>query len=635
MSKKSALFLCLCGASLMIFCQPSVLAKDGSFVASAMGRNGDVNVETVIKNGKIAGIKILDWSETHPIADLPKVQIPEEIIKNQSVNVDNVSGATLTSFAIKGAVREALKQAGLDVTAFSKKVLPPKKLTGTVEKTAQVVIIGAGGAGLSAAVAAAEAGANVIVVEKSHYAGGNTSVAGGNFNAADLVRSAKFELTAQRRKIVESILNEKPKNRLQAHLIAKVKDQLKAFDAAKEKKLFDSPEFHALQTWKGGDYQGDLELVYNLTTKAPQMEKDLEKMGFVWRKNSEQVMGSLWPRANRSANYASGVGFIETFLNEIQKKKLPVTLLLNTKAEDLIVKNGRVVGVKCLNSNGQTYVINATKGVILASGGFGANVDMRVHYDTIWDKKLGNNVNTTNVPSIQGDGMNMAERVGARLVQMGNIQLLPTTDAYTGSSNSKVNISTSVFVNKDGKRFVNETGRRDTISKAALQQRDKQFFIIGTSEASQIDKDGRNKYGVKLEDLVKQKKAFVGNTWDELAQKAGINAENLKKTVADWNKFCNDPKDDPFGRPSCDPEVRLDGHAPYYATIMSPSVHHTMGGVRINKNTQVLDKNGKIIRGLYAAGEVTGGIHGSNRVGGNAVPDALVYGRIAGQEAAK
>lgn len=365
------------------------------------------------------------------------------------------------------------------------------------------------------------------------------------------------------------------------------------------------------------------------------MEKDLEKMGFVWRKNSEQVMGSLWPRANRSANYASGVGFIETFLNEIQKKKLPVTLLLNTKAEDLIVKNGRVVGVKCLNSNGQTYVINATKGVILASGGFGANVDMRVHYDTIWDKKLGNNVNTTNVPSIQGDGMNMAERVGAQLVQMGNIQLLPTTDAYTGSSNSKVNISTSVFVNKDGKRFVNETGRRDTISKAALQQRDKQFFIIGTSEASQIDKDGRNKYGVKLEDLVKQKKAFVGNTWDELAQKAGINAENLKKTVADWNKFCNDPKDDPFGRPSCDPEVRLDGHAPYYATIMSPSVHHTMGGVRINKNTQVLDKNGKIIRGLYAAGEVTGGIHGSNRVGGNAVPDALVYGRIAGQEAAK
>lgn len=635
MFKKTSIYLCLFGLPLLAGTQSLTLAKDGTLVTSAMGRNGDVNVEVTIKNNKIADVKVLDWSETHPIADLPKKVIPEEIVKNQSVNVNNVSGATLTSFAIKGAVRAALKEAGINVKDFSKQVPAPKKLLGTVEKSAQVVIVGAGGAGLSAAVAAAEAGATVIVVEKSHYAGGNTSVAGGNFNAADLVRSSKFELTPQRRKIVESILNEKPKNELQAELIAKVKAQLKAYDDAKGTKLFDSPEFHALQTWKGGDYQGDLGLVYNLTTKAPQMEKDLEKMGFVWRKNSEQVMGSLWPRANRSANYASGVGFIETFLNEIDKKKLPVTLLLNTKAEDLLVKDGRVVGVKCLNANGQTYIIHASKGVILASGGFGANVDMRVHYDTIWDKKLGSNVNTTNVPSIQGDGIKMAEKVGAKLVQMGNIQLLPTTDAYTGSSNSKVNISTSVFVNKDGKRFVNETGRRDTISKAALHQRDKQFFIIGTSEASQIDKNGRNKYGVKLEDLVKQKKAFVGNTWDELAQKAGINAANLKKTVEEWNKFCKDPKDDPFGRPSCDQEVRLDGHPPYYATIMSPSVHHTMGGIAINKNTQVLNKNGKVIPGLFAAGEVTGGIHGANRVGGNAVPDALVYGRVAGQEAAK
>ena len=635
MTKKLTSICLLSSIPLCFFSAGSVLAKDGTFVASEMGRNGEVNVEVTVKDNKIADVKVLDWSETHPVADLPKDEIPKKIVKNQSLNVNNISGATLTSFAIKNAVKKALVKAELNPADFNKKVPLPPKLTGTVKETAQVVIVGAGGAGLSAAVSAAEKGASVIVVEKSHYAGGNTSVAGGNFNAADLQRSAKFEMTAPRRKIVETILSEKPKNALHAQLIDTVKAQLRDYDANNGKKLFDSPEFHALQTWKGGDYQGDLELVYNLTKQAPVLEKDLEKMGFVWRKNSEQVMGSLWPRANRSANYASGVGFIDTFLNEIEKRKLPVKILLNTKAQDLIIKDGRVVGVECRNSNGQKYILTATKGVILASGGFGANVKMRVYYDTIWDKKLGDNVNTTNVPSIQGDGIVMAEKAGAKLVQMGNIQLLPTTDAYTGSSNSKVNISTSVFVNKDGKRFVNETGRRDTISKAALKQRDKQFFIIGTSEASQIDKNGRNKYGVKLEDLVKQKKAFVDQTWDELAQKAGINAENLKQTVKEWNEFCKTLKGDPFGRPSCDPEVRLDGYAPYYATIMAPSVHHTMGGVLINAKAQVLDVHGKVIPGLYAAGEVTGGIHGANRVGGNAVPDALVYGRIAGQEAAK
>lgn len=625
----------LCSLPLFLLITNPATAKDGTYTTTAMGRNGDVNVEVEIKNNKLNSIKILDWSETHPIADLPKTQIPGQMLKYQTLNVDNISGATLTSFAIKEAVKQAILKAGLKVEDFKNSIPKPEKATETIKKTVQVVVIGAGGAGLSAAVAAANAGANVIVIEKSHYAGGNTSVAGGNFNVADVEKETKFKLTPQRRKLVEAILAEKPRNELQAQLIEKVKNQLKEYDNTQPKALFDSPEFHALQSYKAGDYQGDLELVYSLTSRASAMEKDLEKMGFQWRPNAEQVMGSLWPRANRSSNFASGVGFIDTFLKEIETKKLPVTLMLNTKAEDLLVDNGKVVGVKCLGPNGQQYIINATKGVVLATGGFGANVEMRMHYDTIWDKKLGSNVNTTNVPSIQGDGIKMAEKVGAKLVQMGNIQLLPTTDAYTGSSNSKVNISTSPFVNKDGKRFVNETERRDTISKAALRQRDKQFFIIGTSEASQIDKNGRNKYGIKLEDLVKQKKAFIGNTWEELAQKAGINAENLKQTVAEWNEFCDNKRIDPFGRASCDQEVRLDGHAPYYATIMAPSVHHTMGGVMINKNTQVLDVNGKVIPGLYAAGEVTGGIHGTNRVGGNAVPDALVNGRVAGQQAAK
>lgn len=617
-----------------LFAAGAASARDGIYTASAPGRNGDVPVQVTIKGDKIAEIKILDWSETHPVADLPREKIPADIVKYQSLQVDAISGATLTSFGILAAVEDAVKQAGLDPDAFDKEIPQPPQLTDTVNETGDVVVVGGGGAGLSAALAAAQMGRSVILIEKSHFLGGNTSVAGGNFNAADPQRTKKFSMNQQRKAIVEQILKEKPRNELQKSLIAKVREQYADFEKQKKTGLFDSPEFHALQSWKAGDYQGDLELVYELTKNAPVMEKDLMTMGFVWRESSEQVMGSLWPRANRSANYASGVGFIDTFINEIKTKNLPVKFLLNTKAESFIMKDGRVVGVKAKAKNGRSYVVSAKRGVVLASGGFGANVEMRVKYDTIWDKKLGKDVNTTNVPAIQGDGMIMAEKIGADLIQMGNIQLLPTTDPYTGSSSSKVLISTSVFVNEDGKRFVNETGRRDEISRAALQQPGQHFFLLGTSSTSQIDKNGRNKYGIKLDDLVKQKKVFVADSWDELAKKTGINAENLKKTVKEWIGFCKTLKGDPFGRPSCDPEVRLDGPAPYYANIMAPSVHHTMGGVKINTKGEVIDTKGKVIPGLWAAGEVTGGIHGANRVGGNAVPDALVFGRIAGRNAA-
>lgn len=243
----------------------AVYARDGVYTASAPGRNGDVPVQVTIKDNKIADIKILDWSETHPIADLPKQKIPAEIVKYQSLQVEAVSGATLTSFGILGAVENAIKQAGLDPDVFDREIPQPSKLTDTVSETGDVVVVGGGGAGLSAALAAAQMGRTVVLIEKSHYLGGNTSVAGGNFNAADPQRTKKFSMNQQRKEIVEQILNEKPKNELQKSLIKKVREQYVDFEKQKKTGLFDSPEFHALQTWKAGDYQGNLELVYELT----------------------------------------------------------------------------------------------------------------------------------------------------------------------------------------------------------------------------------------------------------------------------------------------------------------------------------------------------------------------------------
>ena len=608
---------------------PSAFAKDGVYTSTTLGRNGDVTVQTTITNGRIADVKVLDWSETHPIADLPRVKVPADIVKNQSLGVDVVSGATLTSFAIINGVRDALKQAGLNPADFSKKIAPQPKLTDKVEESTDIVIIGAGGAGLSAAVTAAKAGKSVIVMEKTHYAGGNTSVAGGCYNAADPALEAKQEMSPQRRASVDALLAEPVRSKLHGELIQKVKEQLAQYDAKGGKYLFDSVELHALQSWKAGDYAGNLDLVYELAKGAPEMQKELAEMGFKWNSGTEQVVGALWPRSNRSSNYKSGVGYIDTFLNEIKTKHLPVTFIMNTAASDILMKDGRAAGVVGTAENGRTFKVLAKDGVILTTGGFSANVDMRVHYDTIWDKKIGNGVMTTNVPSITGDGIKMAQKVGANLIDMGYIQLLPTTDPYTGATNHAVSLTTGIYLNTDGKRFVNELGRRDELARAALAQPGHKFFILATSDANKIDKEGRNQYGIKVADLIKSKKVFEANTWDELAEKAGINKENMKKTIADWNAFCRNPVNDPFGRVSCDPGVRLDGKGPFYATVFTPSVHHTMGGVQINGKAQVLDTKGAVIPGLYAAGEVTGGVHGKNRVGCNAVPDALVFGRIA------
>ena len=633
MKKLSAVAVAAAMAS-SLFATDQVLAKDGVYTASSVGRNGAINVEVVIKNDKIASVKVLDWSETTPVADDTRTKLLEDIVKHQSTEVDVISGATLSSFAIKDAVVKCIEKAGLDPAKFEKEVPKPDMLTDTQTLNSDVVIIGGGGAGLSAAVAAAEAGKRVIVLEKNHFLGGNTSVCGGCYNVAN-VGQDDIEMTKGQHDIVKNLLAEKPKNKLHGELIAKTKKQYDAYLKSGSKKLFDSPELHALQTWKSGDYQANLELVYTLTQNVGGMVKSLEGMGFVWRDKATQFVGALWPRSNRALNYKSGVGYIDTFVKYIKEKNLPVTFYLNTTANDLIVKDGAVVGVKAKNKNGRSYVVNASGGVVLATGGFGANVEMRNQYDELWNKKLGPTTPTTNLRSATGDGIKLAQQANAGLTQMGWIQLFPAGDPSTGATSFKLGENSCIYVNRDGKRYVNESERRDVLAKANLAQKDGLFFVISSAKRALVDADGRNAYGVKVEDILKSGKSFKADTIEELAKKAGINAANLVKTVEKWNEFCKKGTGDEMGRPTCLDEHRLDEGGPYYATLMTPSVHHTMGGVTITPKAEVLDKNGKVIKGLFAAGEVTGGIHGTNRVGCNAVPDALVFGRIAGTSAAK
>ncbi len=621
-------FTALSVACALALSYTAVNAKDGTYTASEVGRNGEIKVQVQIKDNKIADVKILDWSETHPVADQTKTELLPNIVKNQSYNVANISGATLSSFAIKAAVRDCLKQAGLDVKEFGKAAAKAPQSSETKVENADVVIVGAGGAGLSAAVTAAMAGKKVVLLEKNGFAGGNTSVSGGCFNVAN-VNQDNIKMTEGQKKIVEGILAEKPLNPLHQELINKLKKQWNEYTASGSNKLFDSPELHALQTWKSGDRKANLELVYTLTQNVKPMMKELEGIGFEWRPNANQFVGALWPRSNRAANFKSGVGYVDTFLQYIKDKNLPVQLLLSTKANDLVIKDGRVAGVMAQAKNGTKYVLNAADGVILTTGGFGANVKMRNEFDELWGKKLGETTPTTNLPSATGDGISLAKKAGAGLTQMGWIQLFPAGDPTTGATSFKLGENSCIYVNKNGKRYVNESERRDVLAKANLAQEGGVFYVISSAKRALVDKDGRNAYGVKVADILKSGKSYKADTLEELAQKAGINGKNLVETVKRWNEFCKKGTGDEMGRPTCMDDHRLDEGGPYYATLMTPSVHHTMGGVTINKKAQVLNEAGNVIPGLYAAGEVTGGIHGTNRVGCNAVPDALVFGRIA------
>ena len=628
--KKTYLFV----ASALTLACSAALAATGTYEGKAMGHNAEIDVAVTLDNNKITSVKILKNFETPAVSELPKKVIPQMIVDNQSLKVDRISGATFTSMGILNAVRSALGKAGVDPQQYMKGERIAHKVQVPTSTDSDVVVVGGGGAGLAAAVAAARAGGKVVLIEKMSFLGGNTVLAGGALNAADPALEAKQKMSAGQRKMVDELLAEKPRNELQAQLLASLKNQ---WDAAVKKNpdiLFDCPELHALQTYKAGDYAADLQLIDKLSRLAPATVDRLAKMGLKWNDFSSQYVGAIWPRCHDAANYTSGQGYIDTFRKTIAEEKLPVQILLQTKAKELIKKDGRVVGVKAEGPNGESVTLNARKGVIMTSGGFGANVEMRQKYDTIWGGKLGKNIGTTNSRAITGEGMLMAEKAGAKLIDMGYIQLLPVTDPQNGTV-SGICQGTAIYVNTEGKRFVNEMGRRDELSKAALAQPGGVFYRMCTVKNARLNKDGMTTLGLPIETFIKNGKVIRGENVDDLAKKINVDPKVLKETFDKFNEFCRSQgQDTEFGRPSCAPNIPM-YEGPYFAELRTPSVHHTMGGIQVDVNSQALDANGKPIPGLYAAGEVTGGIHGTNRVGGNAISDALTFGNEAGKNVMK
>ena len=600
--------------------------KNGTFEGKAYGNNGWLTVEVNIKDNKITDIKTPGQRETKYLGDTAIREIGKDVLQYQTLNVDNIAGATVTSTALKTAIAQAIEKAGGDIAAFQKPVPEKiKKVAGITKGSADLIIVGAGGAGLSAAVTAKDLGVkNVLVLEKMPVIGGNTLRCASAFNAADPDRQKALPMTETLKEAVVKAINEKPVSEEHAKLMADVKAKYEAYLKSGSKTLFDCPEWHALQTYNGGDKVGQIPLIRQYSNNVLDTLHWMQSKGSPVMDRVSQGAGALWQRTHQ-LDAPAGLGLIDPLYQAAVKQG--VNFKLGMRVQDLILNDkGRVIGVTATDKVGNKYEFTSKAGVILATGGYSQNKEMRQKSAP----HLTSEMVSTNQPGATGDGIIIATRHGADTTGMNYVQVYPLatpgTGALQGRARKMSGLDDVIDVNKNGERFVKEDARRDEFVAAIKKQPGGVVYDINDSSIVKP----LNSFNEDVETLVSIGRIYKADSLADLAKQLGMPADKLEATVAEFNKMVEAKKDPKFGRKLFDrPIVK----PPFYATPRAPSIHHTMGGLQISTNAQVLDKNGKPIPGLYAAGEVTGGIHGSNRLGGNATADVLTFGRIAAKSA--
>ncbi len=553
---------------------------------TGVGKHGDITVAVTFDAGKIQDIKIVKNAENPILAKKVFTDLKDQVVALSSTDVDLVSGATFSAKGFIDAVNDAAKKAGVTLAKADKKAL--KKAARELPKTSNydVVVIGAGGAGFSAAITARNAGANVVLLEKMPAVGGNSLISGAEMNVA--------------------------KNWVQPKL--GIND--------------DSPELHAQDTFKGGDGKGDMKVINVMTHQALDAAKWCrDYLGVRFEDDNLFFFGGHSRKRALIPVGHTGTEFIAKFQAKADELGIPV--ITNMKAEELIKdKDGRVVGVKA-TMDGSEYTFNAKGGVVLATGGFGANPEMVKKYNPKIDERF----KTTDAPGTTGEALYMAERAGAQLVNMGYIQTYPICDPISGAIEliADARFDGAIMLNQEGKRFVEELQRRDVLSEAILNQTGQYCWVLWNDNIGKISntvKAHANEY----EAFTKQ---GIMTTCDDLkciADFTKIPFDQLQKTVKRVSDMAGKGNDKDFNHRAGLMDMQ---QGKYYVIKAVPSTHHTMGGVRINEKAEALTAEGKVIPGLWAAGEVTGVTHGTNRLGGNAYTDIIVFGRIAGEAAAK
>ena len=622
LSKLTSALLCL--AMLLTMCS-FAMAEAGTYTGvgdSEIGGKGAIEVSvTVDENGVVTDIQVTKNGDTAGIADAAVEAMPGRIMAAQSANVDGVSGATMTSEAIKMAVLDAVTAADLDTVKWSTYAATEAAKADDATYNTDIVIVGAGGAGMTAALTAAEKGADVIILESQAAVGGNSVRATGGMNAADTPAQDENEFgeSAGVEKTLKTVRTTYADNVTITKLAEEVEKQWADYQA-NPVGYFDSDELMELDTMIGGKGINDPELVETLCANSADAIDWLDEHGITLH-NVSSFGGASVKRIHRPVN-AEGktvsVGSYMIPLLEENCEKAGVQILLNTTANEILTDaNGAAAGIKATGSTGETVTVNA-KAVVLTTGGFGANLDMVTEY-----KPELKGFMTTNAAGIQGQGIEMAQAIGAATVDMDQIQIHPTVEANTAALITEgLRGDGAVLINAEGKRFIDEVGTRDVVSAAEIAQTGSYSWLV--VDQAMVDASS------VIQGYIKKGYTVTGETYEELGKAMGVDAAAFAETMEKWNGYVEAKNDPDFGRTSFANPLNT---APYYAVKVTAGVHHTMGGLKINANTEVLNEKGEVIPGLFAAGEVTGGVHGANRLGGNAVADFTVFGRIAGAAA--
>lgn len=596
-----------------------------TYTGEAFGHDKEnpVKVTLTIKDKTITKVEVDASHETNGIGSKAAETMPGAIVAANSLEVDGVSGATQTSKAIIEAATAALKQAGLEPSDLVSKNTSTTKAK-DIEETVDVVVVGAGGAGMTAAITATDAGKKVIVVESQPIAGGNSVRSTGGMNAAKTPYQDKneFKEAAGVEKTLATAAEKFADNATITALAATVKEQWDAYQANPQG-YFDSVELMELDTLIGGKGKNNPELVKALAENSAAAIEWLASIG-AEVKNVGAFGGASVKRIHRPVNAEGKVTAVGAYIVPILEKNLQdrnVQFLFDTTANEIIMKDGKAVGIKATGKDGNKVTINA-KSVVIATGGFGANAEMVEKYKP--DLK---GFATTNAEGAQGQGIDMATAVGAATVDMDQIQIHPTVhieeDGNAHLITEGLRGDGAILVNAEGKRFYDEVSTRDKVSAAIIAQPEKSAWLV--VDQSMVDKSA------VIAGYIKSGYTVTGATYEELAKAMGVDETTFVSTMNTWNQAVEAKSDAEFNRTSFANPLTA---APYYAIKITPAVHHTMGGIVINPKAEVLNEKGEVISGLFAAGEVTGGVHGANRLGGNAVADFTVFGRIAGQSAA-
>lgn len=557
--------------SLMMAVAGSALAENytaGIYTASANGNNGPVKVEVAFSGDSIESVTIVEHGETAGICDVAVERIPAKIVEGQTLAVDTVSGATNTSKAILAAVEDCAAQAGADVEALKAKTADETAEKKIVAMTADVIAIGGGGAGMTAAVRAGQLGATCIVVEKLAQVGGATANAQGNYAAVD------------------------PEKQI-------------------PQGIEDSIMLQIQQTYQSGDCQGKLDLIETMAYRALDGVHWLEDLGVEFSDTMTTVVGAIWPRTHGAIG--KGTAIVEKL--KAAADACGAQFLMETTATELIVEDGRVVGCKAVGADGTEYELRANYGVVMATGGFGKNTEMLKQ----WNPNIPEGVVSLANAGSTGDGIVMGEAVGASLMGMQYIQMVTTSGAVlTGAS-----IEDVLYFNAEGDRYVAEDSRRDVLCNASFNQPGSVYFVL--TDQSLVDRQGNQE---AVDAAVAAGTVTKADSLEELAVAMGMDAAKLTAAVEAYNACVDTKTPDAFGRYTFNHHI---DQAPFYFSApLRPMILYTCGGLEINSAAQVLDAAAKApIPGLYAAGEVAGGLHGVNRIAGNGISEPIIFGQIA------